>query len=153
MLIKRSSAAEMNSEWRRPVAGPCEENKICTGSYLVTRTVWAVFGWGKSGRRNRHKWSNYFGMRSLFGSISSRLWPRETQPSSKTGCVISSLHPPQWTRTFFCEFGRGTFCPQVGYVINHPRYRPVTVSSNRKFISGVSVEGSMRCMYLLNTAP
>lgn len=73
---------------------PSEENKICTGSYFVPRTVWAVFGWGKRGRGNRHKWSNYLGMRSLFGSISSRLWPRETQPSSTTACVISSLRPP-----------------------------------------------------------
>uniref|UniRef100_A0A096M3X0 Uncharacterized protein n=1 Tax=Poecilia formosa TaxID=48698 RepID=A0A096M3X0_POEFO len=30
------------------------------------------------------------GMRSSFGSVSSRLWLRETQPSSATGCVISS---------------------------------------------------------------
>lgn len=91
----------MKSEWELPVAWPSEESKICPGSYFVPRTVWAVFGWGKRGRGNRHKWSNYFGMRSLFGSISSRLWPREAQPSSTTGCVISSLRPPRCTGTFF----------------------------------------------------
>ena len=67
---------------------------------------------------NRHKWSNYLGMRSLFGSISSRLWPRETQPSRTTACVISSLRPPRRTRTFFRGFGRGTFCPTVGFFIS-----------------------------------
>lgn len=49
-------------------------------------------GLGAGAGGGRHKWSNYFRMRSLFGSISSRLWPRETQPSSATGSVISSLH-------------------------------------------------------------
>lgn len=75
-----------------------EEN---TGSYFVPRTVRAVFNWGKRGRGNRHKWSNYLGMRSLFGSISSRLWPREAQPSSTTGCVISSLRPPRLYEDIF----------------------------------------------------
>ena len=70
--------------------------------------------------------SNYLGMRSLFGSISSRLWLKETQPSSTTGCVISLLRPPQRTWTFFCKFGRGTFCPAVGFVIRAPLSSPAS---------------------------
>lgn len=35
------------------------------------------------GSGNRHKWSNYLRMRSLFGSISSRLWLREAQPAKQ----------------------------------------------------------------------
>lgn len=135
---------------------PLRKNKICTGSYFVSRTVWAVFSWGKRGRGNRHKWSNYLGMRSLFGSISSRLWPSEAQPSSTTGCVISSLRPARCTRTFFSEFGWGTFCPAVGFVIrpllsNRPSDRLLT-SSNKKFILDVSAEENAWCMYVLKTA-
>lgn len=118
VYLKRQQVALMKSEWELPVAWPSEEDKVCAGSYFVPRTVRAVFGWGEGGRGNRHKWSNYLGMRSLFGSISSRLWPREAQPSSTTACVISSPRPPRCTRTFFSEFGRGTFCPAVGFVIS-----------------------------------
>lgn len=102
--------------------------------------------------------SNYLGMRSLFGSISSRLWPRETQPSSTTGCVISSLRPPQCTRTFFSGFGRGTFCPAVFQLFwtiaqhsNSPSDRPFT-SRNENLILDVSAEGNIWCMHVMKTA-
>lgn len=154
--MKSNELCCRDESWKLPLTWPLEENKICTGSYFVPRTVWAVFCWGKRGRGNRHKWSNYLGMRSLFGSISSRLWPRETQPSSTTGCVISSLRPLRPTRTFLSEFGWGTFCPPVGFVIRpllsyYPSDRSFT-SSNKKSIWDVSAEGNIWCMYALKTA-
>lgn len=36
---------------------------------------------------------------------------RLSQPSSTTGCVISSLSPPRCARTFFFFFFLGEFCP------------------------------------------
>lgn len=108
--------AQMESERRTCVAWLSVKNKICAGSYFVPGTVWAVFGWGKRGRENCHKWSNYFRVRSSFGFISSRLWPSETQPSRTTGCVISSLCPPQHARTFLRQFSTGTFfCAALGF--------------------------------------
>ncbi len=74
---------------------PPRRTKYVLVLILSPRTVWAVFGWGKRGRRNRHKWSNYLGMRSLFGSISSRLWPRERLSQAAQLVVLSHrcVHP------------------------------------------------------------
>lgn len=59
----------------------------------------AALGSGREG--NSHKRSNYFGMRSLFGFVYSRLWPSETKPSRSSARVISSPRSRWHTRTFF----------------------------------------------------
>lgn len=106
---------------------------------------------------NRHKWSNYLRMRSLFGSISSRLWPREAQPSSTTGCVISSLRPPRCARTFFPaeSLAEGHFvrqlCHQAFLLSSHPS-DGLLISSNKKLILDASAEGNTWCMYVSKTA-
>ena len=66
--------------------------------------------------------------------------------------LIAASTPVYTTRTFFYKFGRGTFCPAVGFVIKHPSDRLFT-SSNKKLILNVSAEGNLRCMYVLRTAP
>lgn len=110
-------AVKMKSEGKLPDSWPSEEGQNMYWFLFGPQNCVSCVCLSEGGGWKRHKWSNYLRMRSLFGSISSRLWPSEAQPSSTTGCVISSPRPTPCARTFFREVGWRTFCPAFGVVI------------------------------------
>lgn len=88
------------------------KTKIWTSSYLVPTTVWAVLGLGE-GKEGEWGGGSVGGGTATSEAI---IWgwdhclapslhaygsERLSQPSSTTGCVISSLSPPRCARTFF----------------------------------------------------
>lgn len=102
-------AAEGKAEWKPSNSWPSEEGQNTCWFLVGSENCVSCVRLGGGGVR--HKWSNYLRMRSLFGSIPSRLWPTEAWPSSTTGCVIPSLRPPRRERTFFQSSADGRSVP------------------------------------------
>lgn len=131
---------------------PQRKDKICAGSYLVQRTVWAVFS-SEREEAKHHKWSNYLRMRSLFGSIIVWLYGPQRLSQAAQLAVLSHLCVRLVMQRHFSEFGWRALCPAVGSVI-----RPFIEQPSVRFILSVTADthvgvknGFVACWLCLNT--
>lgn len=120
----KSLAFRWNQTGSRLNTWPLEEGQkyelVLIWSRELCELCWA---WGRAaggegkgmGGRNRHKWSNYLRMRSLFGSISSRLWLREAQPAKQHNwlCYLIAESTSLCKDIFFFFFLKGNFVHSV----------------------------------------
>lgn len=131
---------------------PLEEGQkyelVLIWSRELCELCWASERRGEAGRgRNRHKWSNYLRMRSLFGSISSRLWLREAQLAKQHNWLCYLIAEPASLCKDFFFFFRGVLSIlSAGCFSHHSLY---LFSDNESIVFAVwKIDGFIRLCVL-----